>query len=184
MYVSIDIETTGLDPDTDQILEVAAVIDDRSRRVKDCPIFQTIVKHDRISGQPRALEMNADLIMAISGGIGQTPQQMCHGLGVFLRQHLSEERQASGDRYIALGKNFASFDWQFLTRVLNFPEHFFSYRMLDVGSLYAEEDGMKSLTALSEAVAEDFEIDGAPHQALYDARVALALARLKWGIEV
>lgn len=176
MYVSIDIETTGLNPDTDQILEVAAVIDDRSRRVKDCPTFQAVIRHDRLSGDPRALEMNADLISAIAGGIGMHKLDLGPELRFFLEDY------SDGEKYTAMGKNFGSFDWQFLKRMDRFPVDMFSHRFLEVGSLYAQSSGIQSLTDLSESIAEEFEIEGEAHQAEYDAKVTLALARLKWRI--
>jgi len=54
----IDIETTGLNPATDQILEICLLTNYDYLLVR--------VVHDRIMGHPKALAMNASLIADIS----------------------------------------------------------------------------------------------------------------------
>ena len=65
-YVSIDIETTGLDPETCQILEVGAVFDDWTKAIGDLPKFHCYVIHKQIVGQPYALALNADTLRRIA----------------------------------------------------------------------------------------------------------------------
>lgn len=177
-YVSIDIETTGLNPDTCQVLEIAMVYDDRSKRVKECPFWHSILKQDWIVGEPNALTMNQKLLEIIANGGGDSVR-----IAMESALRWCQSRVAKGLLH-PLGKNVASFDWQFLKRLPGFPVKFFSHRMCDIGSLYATADGMKSQSELSGQLAEEFEIPGKPHEALYDARMSLALARVKWGIEI
>ena len=56
-YVSIDIETTGLDPETCQILQVGAVIEDTQNLLplEELPKFNCIVEHPAYTGSPYAL---------------------------------------------------------------------------------------------------------------------------------
>jgi DNA polymerase III epsilon subunit-like protein len=63
-YISIDIETTGLNPETCQVLSIGAVIEDTDNimPVKDLPTFHGVVLSREISGDPYALNMNKDLI--------------------------------------------------------------------------------------------------------------------------
>lgn len=179
MYASIDIETTGLDPETCQVLEIAVVLDDRSKRVVDCPAYCTPVRHRQITGSPYALCMNSELL----GKIAASEGEWIHVVGSSLRKWLNG-RGADKRIITPLGKNIGSFDWQFLKRIPEFPTELFGYRMLDIGSLYATADGMRGQDDLCDRLAEEFGIPGKPHEALYDARVSLALARAKWGIEV
>ena len=63
-YISIDIETTGLDPSTCQILSVGAIIEDSNniQSYEDLPKFHVAIKHDQITGSPFAINMNRELI--------------------------------------------------------------------------------------------------------------------------
>ena len=51
-YVSIDIETTGLDPDTCQILEIGAVWDDWTKPIDQLPTYRRLVVHSEYRGTP------------------------------------------------------------------------------------------------------------------------------------
>ena len=63
-YVSIDIETTGTNPETDQILSIGAVIEDTNniKAFKDMPKFHGVIKRDKIQGGLYALNMNKTLL--------------------------------------------------------------------------------------------------------------------------
>jgi oligoribonuclease len=69
-YVSIDIETSGIDRDRCEILSIGAVIEDteKKNRIDQLPRFHAaIIRTDRhgFYGEPVALNMNRDLIEAI-----------------------------------------------------------------------------------------------------------------------
>lgn len=138
MYVSIDIETTGLDPETDQVLEVAAVIDDWKTPLYNLPQFNVMLHWERLSGSPFALALNAKLIERIlksklSRGslLGDKilPSQLSSIFGTWLLNH------GLGGPIQVAGKNFAGFDRPFLAKHLN-VETMFSHRVLDLGSLF------------------------------------------------
>jgi DNA polymerase III epsilon subunit-like protein len=67
IYCSIDIETTGLDPDNDQILSVAAIIEDTNNPLPfdEIPKFHAAIKRENISGSMFAINLNSDLIKSI-----------------------------------------------------------------------------------------------------------------------
>jgi hypothetical protein len=65
-YVSMDIETTGLDEDTCQVLEFGAVIDDCVSPVAELPTFRKIVVRQEFRGQPYALWLNSNLFKMIA----------------------------------------------------------------------------------------------------------------------
>ena len=67
-YVSIDIETTGLDPDGCQILSIGAVIEDTNNilPIEECPTFHVAIKRHNISGNLFAINMNKELLENIS----------------------------------------------------------------------------------------------------------------------
>jgi DNA polymerase III epsilon subunit-like protein len=66
-FISIDIETTGLDPETCQILSIGAVIEDTLNQLpfEELPKFHAVIKRENVSGSIFALNMNRDLIQAM-----------------------------------------------------------------------------------------------------------------------
>jgi DNA polymerase III epsilon subunit-like protein len=66
-YISIDIETTGLDSDLNQILSIGAVIEDTNNTVpiEELPTFHAIIKRESVYGSIFALNLNRDLIQAM-----------------------------------------------------------------------------------------------------------------------
>jgi len=175
-YVSIDIETTGLNPDTCQVLEVGAVINFPAKPLLECPTFRACVKHEVITGTARALQMNSRLLDEIADGGGEWEGDAGVRFHEWLKEHLP-----IGDlteNYIhALGKNVDTFDLLFLDRISTWPSWLFHYRSCDVGSMYSTSEGISGLGELEDELADRLKIPGKPHEALYDARVALALAR-------
>lgn len=64
IYVSIDIETSGLDPEKNKTLSIGAIIEDTEKKLpfEECPKFNAIVLQNEIVGSPRALTMNQGII--------------------------------------------------------------------------------------------------------------------------
>jgi len=67
-FCSIDIETTGLDPENNQVLSIGAIIEDTTKKLpfEELPKFNVAVLHHQLTGHPRALTMNKDLIRLIN----------------------------------------------------------------------------------------------------------------------
>lgn len=167
-YLSIDIETTGLNVKHDMILEFAAVLW-TDNDVMKCPSFHRMIYHDRITGHPFALHMNKrwlDAWVLLDGGPGTGWART----GDFCTQF--REWLEPVDKVFPVGKNFASFDKQFLERLSGWPKDKFKHRCLDVGALCATKDGVPGLFDIEISKA----IPGNEHDALYDARYALQVA--------
>jgi oligoribonuclease len=66
-YVSIDIETSGLDHEKHKVLSIGAIIEDTEKKLpyEDCPKFNAIVLQNEITGSPRAITMNKEIIALI-----------------------------------------------------------------------------------------------------------------------
>jgi hypothetical protein len=64
IYVSIDIETSGLDPEKHKVLSIGAIIEDTEKKLpfEECPKFNAIVLQNEIVGSPRAITMNQSII--------------------------------------------------------------------------------------------------------------------------
>ena len=157
--ISIDIETTGLTPGQCSVLEVGAVIFDpqpidegwserldearESDTVKDVtfrPVtFERIIKHSTIQGDPYALQMNQEIIQELAG-VKKThipivsAAQCVLDLRDFIKANTGE-----GEKLTPCGKNYGSFDQQFLERLPGWRQNvkpLLDFRSLDVGSLY------------------------------------------------
>lgn len=63
-YISIDIETSGLDPANNQILSIAAIFEDTEKKLpwEEIPKFHIGILRRQITGSPRAINMNSKLI--------------------------------------------------------------------------------------------------------------------------
>lgn len=74
-YVSIDIETTGLDRDKHQVLSIGAIVEDTKMKLPydQIPKFYGIILRHEISGSPRALSMNKEIIEMIGAYIEGKP---------------------------------------------------------------------------------------------------------------
>lgn len=68
IFISIDVETTGLEKDRYQILSIGAILEDTSKKLPfdEIPKFHAAILHNEITGSPFALNMNKDLIEAIA----------------------------------------------------------------------------------------------------------------------
>ena len=68
-YVSIDIETSGIDPKTCEIIEFAAVLDDLScahpPSVDRLPSFHCYLAKDSYTGEPYALSMHSTIFLVL-----------------------------------------------------------------------------------------------------------------------
>jgi len=131
MYVSIDIETTGLDPRTCQILEFAAIIDDNSESFGDLPVFHRYIKHDVVRGEYRALIMNQRILEALAQGEGIASWELARQFKAFLELHNLD------GKIIVAGKNYAGFDAHFLNDLSDWDELIKTHhRVLDPAMLY------------------------------------------------
>ena len=144
-YVSIDIETTGIDYDYCQILEFGAVIDDWVTPLDKLPRFHAYLIHDRIQGEPFALAMNAEILRRIANRnkpecadytfiepskLAGMFQFWANSYDVFCAGH-------SGKSLVPSGKNFAGFDRPFLKRLPEWSERVnVLHRCIDPAMLY------------------------------------------------
>lgn len=96
IYVSIDLETTGLETDKHQVLSIGAVIEDTTKpeiKVEDLPTFHGVIVHNELIGSPFALNMNRDLIEKISIWQSTKPEkrkevEMMTGMEFYLEQDI------------------------------------------------------------------------------------------------
>jgi hypothetical protein len=183
-YVSIDIETTGLNPDTCQVLELGAVIDDLVTPFCQLPTFRYRVKREQYTGEPYALSLHSKLFedLAILDYNYDNPNDIIgheKNLIVHFACWLGRNEIRPRD-FVAAGKNFAKFDASFLQRLPKADKINWHHRVLDPGFMYTlPTDKIMPPTniCIARAGIDVSEIPGSPHSAIHDALVVCALAR-------
>jgi len=147
-YVSIDIETTGLNPDACQILEFGAVIDDLSnpKPLNELPSFHCYIDHmqfNMIRGEPYALSMHSEIFKRIAER-DRDRYKFCtqDALGENFRNFV-EYNKAYMPITVA-GKNFSGFDLRFLRRLPNWENLIkIHHRVIDPAILFWDEADQK-----------------------------------------
>lgn len=175
-YISLDLETSGLDATRHQILEFAAVIEDTNnpQAVSKLPYFSTFIEWDTILGDPVALKMNAKIIEKIADP--NVEKLTIHELSKKFVTWLCDEKIDVTKKITFAGKNFSGFDRQFLMRVPNWHMIKMHHRSADVGALYWNPLTDEELPS-SEICCERAGIAQPSHRALDDARTIIELIR-------
>lgn len=164
LLLSIDLETTGLDPDTCQILEVGAVLFDPANPGYRWRFFETLVNNGGpIVGDAYALAMNHEILKSIADGAPSIPPHIIPTeLEKFVRSHTDE-------KVVICGKNFDAFDARFLAKSPYWKiKTFYERRTLDLGALFFDcNSGVPSLSRIKEKCGLGNTV---AHRALQDAQ--------------
>jgi hypothetical protein len=147
-YVSIDIETTGLNHDICNIIEFAAIADDLKLQlpIENLPTFQTYILQDHYIGEPFALGMHAEIFKKLGNwkkaGINVcTTADLLPRFHTFLTTSCGYYTNDGAIKINVAGKNFGNFDSKFLEKL---PHHTmlvkFNHRILDPAMLYLDLD--------------------------------------------
>lgn len=177
-YLAVDIETTGIDENWCQILEIAAVLADTldlATPAEDLPAWSCRLYYDRVVGQPYALWLNASLILDMERREAHHnylhPDSVWSHLNIWLEGHgLRDERLTLS------GKNLGTFDLRFLCRLPRWNRERFRHRVLDPGSLFLlpTDACLPDLHACAIRAGIPWDA-GKHHTALEDARTVVRL---------
>lgn len=175
-YVSIDIKTTGLDEDTCQVLSVGAVIDDWKSPVEELPMFHCYVDNNPIVGAAYALSMHPKILRAIATDETEVPIYAPGEVTAAFRNWLTRYRHLYQASIVPAGKNFGSFDRQFLKRLPNWNIPM-KHRSINPGNLYFDpivDDGPPDTET---CMARAGILGEVAHTALEDAVIVVRLIR-------
>jgi oligoribonuclease (3'-5' exoribonuclease) len=175
-YLSIDLETTGLDIKSCQILQVAAVVEDTElphRPIEELPFFCCFIDYDEYKGQPFALQMNS-WIFKILAGIEKTPHEIYRLEDARGKFEEFVTTHSPSTRAVVAGKNAAGFDVPFLREFGFDAARGFHHRVIDVGSVFIDFS-KKVPPALDDVLGEKVT-----HDALGDARAVIKCLRKKY----
>lgn len=197
-YISIDIETSGLDPVNNQVLSIGAIVEDTQLKLPwdEIPKFNAIVLQRQITGSPRALDMNKGIIQLMgeyldgdteirakhdkySGSIFCDPEDVVKEFYKFLMIYHEGKKEPydcpinSNTKHILInvaGKNFGTFDQVFLQKLPWWQKLIrVRQRIFDPAILCMDWDNDEELPSLTKC-KERLHVDGiTSHEALKDA---------------
>ena len=183
-YLSIDTETTGLNPDTCEILSFAAVVEDTDKPqipVEELPYVHYIFNKRIITGEPYALNMNRELIKTITEGVDRRLIDEASFVDKF--SAFVAGNGLSVTKIKVAGKNFSAFDQRFINRLLIKRGHSnitFSHRTLDPSPLFINFKEDEWLPGLDECKIRSDVSGPVSHDALEDARDIIRVLRTKY----
>ena len=207
IYVSIDIETTGLDRQNDQVLEVGAVIEDTDKQLpfEEIPKYKAIINHNRISGSPYAINLNARIfeILAKFNFLAPrdieeaaeyrkvhniiSPEYLPLSFHTFLsangfKDQISYDPEVKGKiKIITAGKNFGSFDKPFLERMPNFTDYIdLGHKSIDPANSFLDFETDTRIPSLDECMKRAGVEGKVTHNALLDAWDVVRVLREKY----
>lgn len=178
-WLSIDVETTGLNLEKSQILQLAAVWDDGSQSISDLRRFNVIIDNGPLTyGEPYALQLNNALLRKISTDVISTTYH--EGATMYIvnarRAFYAWVNNLNAGKAIFIGgKNVAGFDVPILNNN-GFHTALFKHRVIDPGSMYLKDFGQPAnLTQINELIGN------APvtHDALQDCIDVILAVRHK-----
>jgi oligoribonuclease len=179
-YLSLDIETTGLNENTCQILQFAAILDDTSFPLEAMSTFNALIYSPMYVGEPFALALNRPIFETLSKStLGRDTRhlgRLVHILDTdmlvsYLKNYLSPLKFV-----VVAGKNVANFDLKFLSKIPSWSELSLFHRVLDPGNLYLRPTDLVppgTEECLRRAGLDDF----VSHDALDDALSVCKLIR-------
>ena len=177
-YVSIDLETTGLDHRHCSIVEIGAVIDDLNNQkpLGELPRFHAYVKEEIYTGEPFALSMHSTIFRRIADQTEGYQYLWPNKVGLELRQFFTDNGIEMPVN--VAGKNFASFDARFLEKLEEFDTYVqFHHRVIDPTMLYWHPHDDSALPGTNECMKRAGLRGVVAHTALEDALIVVDLVR-------
>ena len=201
-YLSIDIETTGLDPLKDQVLSFGAILEDTTNPLPfdEIPKFHAAIRRNRIEGDLFAINMNKKLLETINNYmsskdskekddiINRTGMQFYEEIDIvygfkqwlITNDFIGNESNQPIHLTIA-GKNFATFDKLFIERLPRWKQYFrIRQRIIDPAILFVDWKNDNSLPGLSACKTRAKLNPNVTHNAVEDAWDVIELLRLNY----
>lgn len=185
-YISIDIETCGLDPANSSILEAAFVIEDTNKNIpiENLPYFHAyfLPEDGKYKGEPYALSMHAEIFKRIAkldpDYFYYKPSQFGEYFSHFLYKNDFRKMELGKIAINVAGKNFGSFDLQFFNNQTDLNKYVkIRSRIIDPAILFLnpEDETLPGLDLCKERAGMGGKVS---HNALDDARDIISLVRL------
>jgi DNA polymerase III alpha subunit (gram-positive type) len=199
-YISLDIETTGLDRENDQVLEIGAIFEDTNKQLsfEEIPKFHAILNHPRYSGTPFAIDLNQRIFKILAGRTFlKDDEQVAYddkfnivrAINVSMEfykwlYNTTKTSNMYGEpiKIIVAGKNVASFDIPFLENIPNWNHSRikFGHRVIDPAMLYIDFNSDLSVPSLETCLERAEFSPNVTHNAIEDAWDVIKVLRKKY----
>lgn len=200
-YISIDIETTGLDRENHQVIEIGAIIEDTldQKDFDDIPKFHAIVRHDEYRGSAYAINLNQRIFSILARRERFKDDDLVAYDEKYNIIHVDNVADAFYNwlldngygnkllvyrepiKLVCAGKNFASFDAIYLNKLPKFKNLIrFGHRIVDPATLYTDfisDDDVASLETCLERAGFETNVT---HDAVLDAWDVIRVLRPKY----
>jgi len=187
-YFSIDIETTGLNPEKDQILQVGIAFEDTENIVPiiEIPCDEWVIRYNRIEGDPFAIQMNADIIKhSIENPLPDDVIDRCNIIPCLLSFIRKCDPSIPSNHIPTInvaGKNFNGFDRLFLEKIEGFSNHIrIRHRVLDPAMLCVDWTEHR-LPDLQDCLDKSNLLSMVKHTAMQDAIDVINIIRVRTGM--
>ncbi len=184
-YVSIDIETLGLDPEWCDTIEFGAVIDNLTSPLEELPRFHCYITRpgNKYRGEPYAMAMHSKILYRIANrehGFIYTPFDLLDEVfASWLEEHEILDKDDDSKKSISIaGKNFATFDLNFLKKMGFGKRTKYKHRVIDPGSMFLEADD-SMVPGLQDCMARAGVEKPVEHTAVEDALDVIKCIRYK-----
>lgn len=179
-YVSIDTETTGLDVNNHQIIEIAVIIDDllETKPLESLPVFHKYLQHPVYVGEAHALGLNQRIFDILSKPDSFRNKNIIsydtlnHHLEEFL---YIENKFSKTDLINVAGKNSYKLDIPMILKLC--PSIKFHHRALDPSILYFNPAIDQDLPSTDKCLKRANIKDEVDHTAVGDAFRIIKLLR-------
>lgn len=181
-YVSIDLETTGLNPDTCDVVEFSAVIENTENPLplKELPVYHRYIKKDFYKGQPYALSMHGQIFRKIESDKENIFCCLDYELIPGFIDWLYTNNLTN--KINVAGKNFFSFDNLFLRNLPHYEDLKFYHRVLDPAILFFNIETDTNLPDLKTCLDRAGIDETVNHTATEDAIQVIKLIRKYYNI--
>lgn len=202
LYFSLDIETTGVDFENNQIIEFGAIFEDTNKQLPfdKIPKFKRIIKHESYNGSAIAINMNTRIFQILAeyekiknfkkdefAEINNIikPNQLMNQFYTFVLECYSGYKLPIPYAGINIaGKNFTGFDNRFIEKLRdNYGMDFslkFNNRVADPAALYVDWLNDDSLPSLGDCKVKAGIYGAVTHDAIEDAWDVIQLLRKKY----
>lgn len=193
-YFSVDLETTGVDEDKHQIIEIGAVFDDlkNPKPIDELESYHTYVEHDEYTLSPYVLGMHSDQGTGIFNkihkykqrGQGVSEREALDGLYSFICQNQYIDLEDNPTVTFA-AKNLTVFDTRFLQKAISrnyneeFPNKWHKIRQyhMDPAILYMNPEEDYAPPGFKDCLKRAGFENTVSHKAVDDAKQVVQLIR-------